>query len=43
MFIKHPTNILLKLYELIVLSTEQVGRIPSKCTNLEGEIETSEF
>ena len=42
MFIKHTTNKLLKARELIVLSSEQVGRIPFKCTSLEEEIETFE-
>ena len=42
MFIKHFTNKLLKACELIVLSSEQVGRILFKCTILEEKIETFE-
>jgi hypothetical protein len=42
MFIKQSTNKLLKACELIKLSSEQVGRIPFKCTRLEGKIETFE-
>jgi hypothetical protein len=42
MFIKHSANKLLKACELIVLSSEQVGRIPFRCISLEEEIETFE-
>jgi hypothetical protein len=42
MFIKHSSNKLLKACELIVLSSEQVERIPFRCTSLEEEIKTFE-
>jgi hypothetical protein len=42
MFRKYSTNKLLKACELIVLSSEQVGRIPFRCTSLEEEIVTFE-
>jgi hypothetical protein len=42
MFIKHSANKLLKACELIMISSEQVGKIPFRCTSLEEEKETFE-